>query len=325
MCTTIALTNKILYFGRNMDIECDFNQRIIVVPWNFPFKFRHEGTADTHYAIIGMGTVFEGCPMFADAMNEFGLCGAGLNFPDNACYSTVRLPNKHNVTPFELISWVLSRCKNITDVLELLKNTNVYDEAFSDTVPLTPLHWHFADKTGSLVLEVMKDGMHIYDNPANVLTNNPPLDFHITNLSHYLNLTPSTTENVLTKTVGIKPFAKGLGSFGLPGDFSSTSRFVKAAFMMGNIPYTENPQESIANTFHILDSVAVLKGCIDMGNNMYYSTIYSSCMDTNRCIYYYKTYNSLNVSGVKLFNVKLDSSSLTEYAIENGNKISWSN
>lgn len=325
MCTTVAVINKALFFGRNMDLERGFDNRIVIIPRKFPLEFRQEGTLEKHYAIMGMAAVMNGCPLFADGVNELGLCGAGLNFPDNACYSTLLSSSRNNVTSFELISWVLSKCSNLSEAKELLKNTNVYDEAFSENIPITPLHWHFADKTGSLTVEVTREGMHIYDNPANVLTNNPTFDFHMMNLNQYLTITTDTPSNVFSNKLGFKPFCKGMGAIGLPGDFSSTSRFVKASFLLAALPLTENYQESIADTFHVLDSVAVVRGSIHLDDNVQYSSIYSCCMDSDNGVYYYKTYDNLSVSGVKLHSVNLDGDSISEFSIEGGDMISLMN
>ncbi len=325
MCTTVTVINKGLFFGRNMDIECGFGHRVVVVPRNFPLEFRKENTLKNHYAIIGMAAVMEGCPLFADGLNEFGLCGAGLNFPDNAYYSSGTSSTRQNVTPFELISWVLGKCANLTEAKELLKTTNIYNEAFAENVPLTPLHWHFADKTGSIVVEATKDGMHIYDNSAGVLTNNPPFDFHMTNLSQYLNLTNAYPSNAFTEKIGCKPFCKGMGAIGLPGDFSSPSRFVKASYLLANLPFTENSEKSVADTFHILDSVAVVRGSIPLENDVQYSTIYSCCMDADNGIYYYKTYDSLSVYGVKLCSENLNEKHVYDYSVDEESKSVWIN
>ncbi len=325
MCTSIALINESLYFGRNMDLDGGFGQQVVIMPREFPYETKQEGTLDRHYAVMGMAAVIDDCPLYADAVNEFGLCAAGLNFPQNACYSKNLCSSRHNITPYELIPWVLGKCADLSEAAELLKNTSVYAEPFSEDVPLTPLHWHFADRTGSLVLEVMRDGMHIYDNPANVLTNNPPLDFHITNLCHYLNLTTEDPENSLTSITGAEPFGKGLGSFGLPGDYSPASRFVKAAYLLKNSPFSEKSAVNTAQAMAVLDSVAVVRGAVRHDNSSSYSTIYSSCIDAERKIYYYKTYNNSQLTGVKLMNEDIDGQELCRFYPEMNPQIAWEN
>ena len=112
MCTAITYKTKDAYFGRTLDIECSYGEEVIVAPRNFAFDFRHTCAQKKHYAIIGMGTVREGYPLYYDAANEHGLGMAGLRFADNACYFDLR-EGKDNVSPFEFIPWVLGKCKTV--------------------------------------------------------------------------------------------------------------------------------------------------------------------------------------------------------------------
>ncbi|MBQ8724269.1 MAG: choloylglycine hydrolase [Oscillospiraceae bacterium] len=325
MCTTIAMVNESLYFGRNMDLDFEFGERVVITPRCFPVPIRQDDTLQKHYAFIGMASVAGGFPLYADAVNEFGLCAAGLNFPESAWYSSKLSSSKHNITPYELIPWILGKCTSAQEAKELLKNTNIYGEPFSESIPLTPLHWHFADKTESFVLEVMKDGIHIYDDPACVLTNNPPFGFHMTNLCHYLNLTPDVPENCFTAITGDEPFGKGLGSFGLPGDYSPASRFVKAAYLLRNSPVTDNENDNIAQIMHILDAVSVVKGSITPKKDAEYLTVYSCCIDAARGIYYYKSYRNNQLTGIRLFNEDIDGDSLSEFFLQKNQQIDWVN
>ena len=325
MCTSIALHSGGLYFGRNMDIDFDFGERIVITPRRFALPIRHSDNLENHYAFIGMASVAEGFPLYADAVNEFGLCAAGLNFPESAWYSQKLSSSKYNITPYELIPWILGKCTSADEAKELLKNINIYAEPFSESIPLAPLHWHFSDKNNSFVLEAMKDGIHIYDDPADVLTNNPPFSFHMTNLCHYLNLTPDVPKNCFTAITGDEPFGKGLGSFGLPGDCSPASRFVKAAYLLHNSPAADKDSDCIAQIMHILDAVSVVKGSITPKKDTEYLTVYSCCMDASRGIYYYKSYRNNQISGVRLFNEDIDGEKLSEFFLEKNQQIDWVN
>ena len=112
MCTAVSYRTKDHYFGRNLDLEMSYGERVIITPRKYEFRFLYEGTVSEHYAIIGMGIVKNDYPLYFDATNEAGLSIAGLNFPDNAIY----YPNKQgfvNIASYELIPWILSKCKNI--------------------------------------------------------------------------------------------------------------------------------------------------------------------------------------------------------------------
>ena len=186
MCTSIALTTGDFYFGRNLDLEYSFGEQVAVTPRQYPIVFRKAGECRRHYAMIGMATVVDGYPLYAEAANEKGLCIAGLNFPGNAFYSAQLSEDKANVSPFELPLWVLGKCACVEEARALLEQTHIMSIPFSEQMPLAPLHWHIADRESSIVVECMQGGMRVYDNPVGVLTNNPPFDFQLTNLRQYM-------------------------------------------------------------------------------------------------------------------------------------------
>ena len=173
MCTSIAMNTEDFYFGRTMDIEYSFGENIVFTPRNFSLSFRRNDTLHRHYAMLGMASVRDGYPLYAEAVNERGLCIAGLNFPDSAYYPPKEDPIKQNVSPFELIPWLCAKCASVTDVKQLLAATHLVDIPFSDSLPSAPLHWHIADRQCSIVLESTGNELEIYDNPVGVLTNNP--------------------------------------------------------------------------------------------------------------------------------------------------------
>lgn len=325
MCTSIAMITQDFYFGRTMDLEYEFNQRIVVTPRNYPIAFRKAGMLKRHYAIIGMATIVNGYPLYADAVNEKGLCIAGLNFPDNAYYPPEENYSKANISPFELILWLLCKCASIEEAKVLLQNTHLIAIPFSKNIPLTPLHWHVADKKSSLVIEVTQNGMNLYDNPANVLTNSPSFDFQMTNLSQYLNLTTNFPQNRFCKNMNLKPFGNGLGSFGLPGDFSPSSRFVRASYLNFNSICEGDEQSSIAQFFHILDSVSLVKGSVLTKNDICDVTIYSCCMNANKGIYYYNTYYNNQITAVNMNHENLNSCALKEFSLIDSQQIAWMN
>lgn len=324
MCTSIAMTAGRFYFGRNLDLEVDFGQRIVITPRNYPFGYRCGEQMAQHHAFIGMATVAEGYPLYADTANECGLCMAGLNFPQSACYSTEKEVKKANISPFELIPWVLGQCATLSEVRTLLDRTHIIAIDFSDALGLTPLHWQIADKSGSLVLEVTADGMQVYDNPVGVLTNEPPFPFQLANLCHYMNLTPADPCGALT-SLGIPLFGRGLGSVGLPGDCSSTSRFVKATYLLHNSLCEDDEESAVSQFFHLLDAVKMVRGSVIVENGQCEITRYSSCISAERGIYYYTTYDNRQIIAVDLWNEDLEGSELIEYPLQEGQRIAWVN
>ena len=305
MCTAVTYQTRDHYFGRNLDLEYSYRENVTVTPRHFPFSFRMAATTDIHFAMIGMATVIDTYPLYYEATNEKGLSMAGLNFPGNAVYLPPQ-SDADNITPFEFIPWILGQCGSVTEAKERVSRVNLVNIPFSEQLPLSPLHWIIADREQSITVEPMADGLHIFDNPIGVLTNNPPFDFHLYNLRNYLNVSINPAENRFSDTFDLIPFSSGMGGIGLPGDFSSASRFVKAAFVKLNSRSGESETESVSQFFHILSSVAMPRGCVRMRPEEYEITVYSCCCNTDRGIYYYTTYNDRRITGVDMHREDLD-------------------
>ncbi len=324
MCTAITYSTKNHYFGRNLDLEYSYKETVTITPRNYPFKFRKVNAIDKHYAIIGMAYVSSDYPLYYDAINEKGLGMAGLNFPNNACYKE-EVEGKDNIAPFEFIPWILSQCSNIADVKKLLEKINIVKIDFSRELPLSPLHWIIADKEKAITVECVLDGLKIYDNPVGVLTNNPTFDIHMFNLNNYQNLSIEQPVNNFSKKLNFDIYSRGMGALGLPGDLSSASRFVKATFTKLNSLSGESESESISQFFHILTSVEQQRGCVHMGDSKYEITIYSSCSNMDKGIYYYTTYENSQITGIDMYKEDLDSSNLINYDLIKGQQILMQN
>ena len=323
MCTAITYKTADHYFGRNLDLEHSFNERIVITPRNYLLSFRKHKTNYHHYAIIGMAIIDSNYPLYYDATNEAGLSMAALNFPGNAVYRPYVF-GKDNITPFELIPRILAECKNVDEALILLNNINLFHENFSNQLPLSPLHWIIADSNQAITVEPLSNGLQIIENPLGVLTNNPPFDFQMHNLENYLNVTSSEATNRFSRLLDLTPSSRGMGGIGLPGDLSSASRFVRATFTKFNSVCGSSEQESISQFFHILGSVAQQNGCVQVGSK-YERTVYSSCCNTDKCIYYYTTYENSQISAVSLFKENLDSESLIFYPLITNQQIRYIN
>ena len=324
MCTAITYNTKNHYFGRNLDLEFSYKETVTITPRNYPFKFRKVNEINNHYAIIGMAYVADGYPLYYDAINEKGLGMAGLNFPDNANYKDEK-EGMDNIAPFEFIAWILSQCANITEVKLLLKKLNIANINFSANLPASPLHWIISDKESSITVESVNNGLNIFDNPVGVLTNNPTFDIHMFNLNNYMNLSIEQPNNNFSQKLNLNAYSRGMGAMGLPGDLSSASRFVKATFTKMNSISGDSESESISQFFHILNSVNQQRGCVHMGEDKYEITIYSSCCNMDKGIYYYTTYENSQITGIDMYKENLDGSELINYDLIKGQQILMQN
>ena len=324
MCTAATYKTEDFYFGRNLDYEFSYGEQLVVTPRNYPFRFRQAGELNRHYAILGMAHVAEGYPLYYDAINEAGLCVAGLNFVGNAVYHPAA-EGKNNVTQFELIPWLLGSCATLAEARTLLEKTNIVNIPFSDQLPLAQLHWLIADKTGSIVVESTADGLHIYDDPVGVLTNNPPFPQQLFALNNYRALSPRTPASTFAEGLDLTAYSRGLGGLGLPGDLSSQSRFVRAAFVRMNAKSGSGEAESVNQFFHILHSVEQQRGCCELDGGKYEITLYTSCCNADKGIYYYTTYGNHQITAVDMHRENLDGTKLTRYPLVQGEQIALQN
>ena len=321
MCTAITYKTQDTYFGRNLDLELSYGEEVVITPRNFPLNFRHLAPLTTHFAIIGMATVApsdgQPYPLYYDAINEHGLGIAGLNFPGNAVYHPVT-DGRDNLAQFELSPWLLGQCRTVADVKSHLTNLNLADTPFSDQFPPAELHWLIADADSAIVVESVADGLKIYDNPIGVLTNNPPFPIQSFRLHDYLNLSATEPTNQFSPALDLKPYCHGLGAHGLPGDLSSGSRFVKAAFTRLNSVSAPDELSSVSQFFHILHSVDQPRGSSRFGtpdDPKYEITIYSSCCNLRTGVYYYTCYDNHQITAVDLHRVDLDGTDLSRYPL----------
>lgn len=324
MCTAIAFHGKDHYFGRNLDYEYSYQETVTITPRNYSFRFRKCGNLNTHYAIIGMAYVVDNYPLYYDGTNEAGLSVASLNFPENAVYQPER-ERSDNVTPYEVIPWILSQCATVQEAKVLIQRMNLVSIPFSAELLLTPLHWLIADRKEAITLEAEADGIHVYNNETGVLTNNPPFPYQMQNLNNYMNLSSKPPKNCFSQDIDFKMYSRGMGAIGLPGDLSSASRFVRACFVKSNSVCSDSEADSVSQFFHILKAVEQQRGCVDVGNGQYEMTIYSSCCNVDKGIYYYTTYGNSQITAVDLYKEALDGEELVSYPLVCSLNVNWQN
>ena len=324
MCTAATYFTKDHYFGRNLDLEYSYHEQVTVVPRKFPFAFRNGMTNADHLAMIGMAYVAGGYPLFYDGINEAGLGMAGLNFPDNCDFKDPAEGCK-NIASFELIPFILSSCTTVDEAREALSDVNITNVAFAPELPPNPLHWMVGDREKQIVVEQTKTGLHIYDDPVGVMTNNPTFDIQMTMLANYRNLTADQGESRFADGLDLHAYSRGMGGMGLPGDLSSASRFAKVAFTRMNSKSADDEASSVSQFFHILGSVEQQRGLCHLGGDKYEITIYSSCCNQDRGIYYYKTYDNSRIHAVDMHRENLDGTDLAAYDLVEEEEIGFQN
>lgn len=324
MCTAATYQTKDSYFGRTLDYEFSYGEGVTVTPRGYPFRFRHVRGMDRHFAMIGMAHVAEEYPLYYDAVNEQGLGMAGLNFVGNAVYREP-VPEKDNIAQFEFIPWVLGQCASVAEARSLLTRVNLVSTPFSENLPVAELHWIIADREEAITVEAVREGLMVYDNPVGILTNNPPFNEQMFSLNNYMQLSAGTPQNHFCQQLPLHAYSRGMGALGLPGDLSSASRFVRASFVKLNSVSGDSESESVSQFFHILGSVDQQRGCCALEDGKYEVTLFTSCCNMHRGVYYYTTYENHQISAVDMHRTNMAGRRLCIYPLIQGEQIRYQN
>lgn len=310
MCTAATYCNGDFYFGRNLDYEFSYGEHVTIMPRNYPIRL-HSGALDRHHAMIGMAHIQDDYPLYYDAVNEKGLCIAGLNFVGNAVYPPVT-QGVASVAQYALIPWLLGTCATVAEARSALARVVIDGTPFAPELPCAQLHWLVADRSGCIAVEATADGLHVYDDPVGVLTNNPPFPQQMAALRNYTRLSASQPPADFCG-VPVTLDSRGMGALGLPGDLSSGSRFVRAAFTKLHSVCGESEADCVGQFFHIMETVSQTRGCCEVAPGEFERTIYTSCWNAARGIYYYTTYGNRRITAVDLHREPLDGTALRRY------------
>lgn len=312
MCTGIRFSdnNGNMYFGRNLDWSMGFGQKVLITPRKYILKSAFIGEQHAKYAVIGMGIVEENIPLYFDCGNEEGLAIAGLNFPGYAKYEDSPLRDRINIAAYEFPLWMAMSFKTVDEVESALRQVEIVGRAINNKYSVSMLHWIIGDREKSIVVEYTKRGMEVFKNDVDVLTNQPGYEWHRENLRNYMNLDGGSPESVRWKKAEMKPFGAGSLMRGLPGDFYSTSRFVRVAYLNSHYPDKTTEEENVSRLFHTLSGVAMIDGAAIMSDGAFERTIYTGGFSSASKTYYYNTYDDPAIRAVRMEDHELDGESI---------------
>lgn len=294
MCTSLIYQAKdqTNFLSRTMDFAFELDASPIFLPRNYNLKSDVETnvTFTSKYAFIGAGRQLEEY-LFADGLNEKGLSICSLYFSEYAAYAPSTEAGKINLAPHEFVSWVLGNIASIDELKEAMDTINIVAVKNDLLGIVVPLHWIIADQTGhSIIIEITKAGLGIYDNEARVMTNSPEYPWHLANLNHYSflhnELKPASTFYKFSPKAG----ELGNGMIGLPGDYTSESRFIRTAFHAEFTTPGEDSSAAVNSLFHILSSVNIPYGVKLQADQSSDYTQYTAIMDTTHLDYYMAPY-----------------------------------
>ena len=309
MCTGIRFTDAegAMYFGRNLDWTQGYGERVVATPpaATIPPAFERDGDPAVGHTVVGMGIVVADTPLYFDCGNDAGLAVAGLNFPHSARYAAEPRQGSVNVAAYEFPFWIARTFSSLDEVRAALASVTVVAKPVNEHLPVANLHWLIGDATGSIVVECMEEGMRVWENDADVLTNEPDFGWQRTNLRNYLTLTDEDPDAAAWGAMKLVPFGSGLGMQGIPGDYSGPSRFVKAAFVNSHYPAQTGEAANVTRLFRTLGSVAVPEGAAKMADGSHEKTLYTSCFSPATMTYYHATYDDPRIRSYPIASVDL--------------------
>ena len=327
-CTGITLKSKDggTVAARTIEwAESVMNSLYVVVPRNQELQSLTPSGTDglkfkTKYGFVGLAV--EQKEFMVEGVNEKGLSAGLFYFPNYGKYQPFDPMQKDkSLADFQVVSYVLAKCSSINEVKRELEKVRIINiDPRSSTV-----HWRFTEPSGrQVVLEIVDEVMHFYENPLGVLTNSPGIEWHWTNLNNYINLQPGNAPEHPFGPLDMKAFGHGSGMLGLPGDFTPPSRFVRAAFFQLTAPQQPNAEGCVFQAFHLLNNFDIPAGTeLPMGKasvDLPSATQFTVATDTdNRMIYYRTMYNS-NIRCIDLKTIDFNQVKYQSYPLDETKK-----
>ena len=331
-CTGIYLkaSDNSIVNGRTIEFGTSLDMSLAIIPRNYTFTQKSTSVDPMNYKSVyaAAGVYCFDEPRLIDGINEMGLCIGAFYFSGFAKYAKITQKNcKHALSPIDFSNWILTNFASIEQVKEAIKEVVISDDILIPGAVLKdwkggqpPLHYIVYDKFDNcIVIEPFGDSLKVYENKLGVITNSPSFDFHLTNLNNYVNLSP---KNVETNKLGdylLKSFSQGSGMLGLPGDFTSPSRFIRAAFFSAGALTPFNSSEAVDQTFHILNQFDIPKGSIsqEIRGKIYYDfTMLTTVKDTKNLESFFKSYKNQATQLIKLDTFDFNSKTIKTMKID---------
>lgn len=312
-CTSFLLkgSDNGYVYGRTMEFGLPLKSELIVIPRNYALKgigvdgkYGSGNNWNSKYAAAGMNPL--GLPELVDGMNEKGLIGGVLNLPNSAEFQTVSVANsKDSINSVQVLTYVLTNFATVDEIKAGLKKIKVNGAkiaAYGNNTPL--VHYTFHDANGkSIAVEYVKGELVITDNPSTIMTNDPPIQDHFKNIGNYVNLSKVEKPPLVINGAKFLAPSSGSGLHGLPGDFLSPSRFIRALFLSSSVPTQFTSAQMEGAAWHVLGSFDIPPGAVTLPSNNPYGggvggyevTEWSVVGNNKNMTYSIKMYENTNI------------------------------
>ncbi len=341
-CTAFQLKadDGALIYARSMEFGFRMQSDMLIVPRGAQYS----GTGlnnktglqwRTKFGFVGMNQSIAKT-FVSEGMNEKGLIVGMLYFPRYAQYEPSKdVQSSHTLGSWEVGSYLLGTCSTVAEAKAALSHVIVGEVPMPELDGFViPLHYYVADSTGAVMVVEYVDGKRrTYDNPLGVLTNSPPFDWQLINLSNYINLSPNNVPILNLPDLTVLNLGQGSGLLGLPGDFTPASRFVRAALFSQWAAKPKDAEEAVRLGFHILNAFTIFDGIvrtssseeddselpskklgIDLENDL---TEWIVVHDRTNLKTYFRTYEGLRIEMIDLKKIDFSRGGFRKIALTN--------
>jgi choloylglycine hydrolase len=313
-CTGISLLSGdgAVIRGRTLEFGAPVQSKVMVVPAGLRMTgtLPDGGTGlvyETKHASVGANML--GLVGYLDGVNDAGLSLGLFYFPGYAGYAEATTGNAARaLAPHEFTVWLLSSFATVEEVRAGLADVVIVATKTpglgSAEGTVAPAHIFLRDRSGrSIVIEPIDGGLRVHDAPLGVVTNAPTYDWHMTNLKTYINLTTRDVEKGAVAGTELTALSSSAGLVGLPGDFTSPSRFVRAAIFAANAAPTKTATDTVLQAFHILNQFDIPEGSVQnsaVGTAVDEVTEWTSVADLTNLRWYFRTRSDQSIRMVDL-------------------------
>ncbi len=332
-CTSFLLkgNDSGFVYGRTLEFGLPIKSQLTVIPRNLIMQGvgidSKPGSGlnwTTKYAVAGMNAL--GMPVLVDGMNEKGLVGGLLNAPNTAVYQVVPPAESANsIASIQMLIYVLTNYATVEEVkagFNKIKVNKSIIPAYNNQSAPVRMTLHDA-KGKSIVIEYLKGELVVTDNPTGVMTNDPPFRDQLNNIGNYANLTSVEKNALVINGASYGPPSSGSGLHGLPGDYLSTSRFIRAIFLTKSVPGSYSTVQQTNTAWHILGSFDIPPGAISLPATNAYGggaggieiTEWSVVADNKNMMYYLKMFESTNVQAFDLKRMEVNAKQIKYYDV----------
>ena len=332
MCTSIFLkTNDGGHvYARTMEFGAPTKSALVLFPRGFPFQgIGVDGNSGSGINWVSkqavIGTNGFGLPNLYDGMNESGLAGGLLNAPNYAEYQQPsEVESCRSIAPQQLLIYVLSNFATVVEVKVGLTKILVNSSPFKEWGGVPRCHMTLHDLEGqSIVVEYLKGELVITDNPLGVMTNDPPIAWHLANLGNYGSICTPDAKPLAVNGEVFSPSSSGQGTMGLPGSFLSSDRFVRASLYVSKAPTDVTTVEQVNVAWHIMNNFDIPPGALPLasggayggGVGGYETTEWTSVADIKGGSYYLKSYESQAMQSLSFTDFDLEAKGMKTFPL----------